>query len=75
MSKTENFTAGIEFNLIDIPTLIKVKRLISNSRKELGTDYENANRIISKILSYADKKKVNQYESKLNAQTLIHDSL
>lgn len=65
MAEKENFKVGIEFKVIDIPTIIKIKRIVCNSKKELGTDYENAQKIMAQILLFADTKKINQYDNQI----------
>ncbi len=66
----------IELNLTtnDIPVIGAIKRLIENNRESLGINHDRAVQIAKTLFSESNQINSNQYESKLDSSTLIHDA-
>jgi len=65
---------NIEFTTNDIPVISAIKRLIENNRESLGIHHDRALQIGKTLFSDANQINSNQYESKLDPSTLIHDA-
>jgi len=64
----------MQFKQSDLPILAKMVRLIENSRQSLGKDYFRAVEIAKTVFSENDKTKINQYQTKVDQNTLISES-
>jgi len=64
----------MNFTKSDLPILSKMKRLIENNRESLGRDYFRAVEIAKTVFSENDIDKINQYQSKINHNTLISET-
>jgi len=64
----------MQFKQSDLPILAKMVRLIENSRQSLGKDYFRAVEIAKTVFSENDKTKINQYQTKIDQNTLISES-
>ena len=63
----------MQFKQSDLPILAKMVRLIENSRQSLGKDYFRAVEIAKTVFSENDKTKINQYQTKVDQNTLISE--
>ena len=64
----------MQFKQSDLPILAKMVRLIENSRQSLGKDYFRAVEVAKTVFSENDKTKINQYQTKVDQNTLISGS-
>lgn len=64
----------MQFKHSDLPILAKMVRLVENSRQSLGKDYFRAVEIAKTVFSENDKTKINQYQTKVDQNTLISES-
>jgi hypothetical protein len=64
----------MQFKHSDLPILAKIRRLVENSRQSLGKDYFRAVEIAKTVFSENDKTKINQYQTKVDQNTLISES-
>ena len=64
----------MQFKQSDLPILAKMVRLIEDSRQSLGKDYFRAVEIAKTVFSENDKTKINQYQTKIDQNTLISES-
>jgi hypothetical protein len=64
----------MNFTKSDLPILAKMKRLIENNREILGRDYFRAVEIAKKVFSENDIDKINQYQTKIDHNTLISET-
>ncbi|MBK9936643.1 MAG: hypothetical protein IPP05_21650 [Cytophagaceae bacterium] len=64
----------MQFKQSDLPILAKMVRLIENSRQSLGKDYFRAVEVAKTVFSENDKTKINQYQTKIDQNTLISES-
>lgn len=64
----------MQFKHSDLPILAKMVRLIENSRQSLGKDYFRAVEVAKTVFSENDKTKINQYQTKVDQNTLISES-
>lgn len=64
----------MKFKQSDLPILSQMVRLIENSRQSLGKDYFRAVEIAKTVFSENDKTKINQYQTKVDQNTLISES-
>ncbi|MBL0304310.1 MAG: hypothetical protein IPP61_00185 [Cytophagaceae bacterium] len=64
----------MQFKQSDLPILAKMVRLIENSRQSLGKDYFRAVEVAKTVFSENDKTKINQYQTKVDQNTLISES-
>lgn len=64
----------MQFKQSDLPILSQMVRLIENSRQSLGKDYFRAVEIAKTVFSENDKTKINQYQTKVDQNTLISES-
>lgn len=64
----------MQFKQSDLPILAKIRRLVENSRQSLGKDYFRAVEIAKTVFSENDKTKINQYQTKVDQNTLISES-
>lgn len=64
----------MNFTKSDLPILAKMRRLIENNRESLGRDYFRAVEIAKTVFAENDIDKINQYQSKINHNTLISET-
>lgn len=64
----------MNFTKSDLPILSKMKRLIENNRESLGRDYFRAVEIAKTVFSENDIDKINQYQTKIDHNTLISET-
>ena len=64
----------MQFKQSDLPILSQMVRLIENSRQSLGKDYFRAVEVAKTVFSENDKTKINQYQTKVDQNTLISES-
>ena len=69
-------TMKIQINILlsDSVVLDRIKRLVENNRETLGKDYFRAVELMKSISNEADFIKKNQYQQKVDQNTLISET-